>query len=132
VIEVDVPGWKQLRLATLVLDVNGVLALGGRLLGEAANRLEALRGHVDVQLLSADTYGQLDAIANQLHAKARRLTPGDEAGQKAAFVQQLGASGVVAIGNGMNDVGILKEADQCNSGLKYGKSNRWIHHPRPP
>lgn len=109
-IEVDVPGWKQLRLATLVLDVNGVLALDGRLLSAIASRLGELRAQIDVYLLSADTYGQLDSIATDLNVKARRLTPGDEVAQKQAFVQELGSSGVAAIGNGINDVGMLSEA----------------------
>jgi P-type E1-E2 ATPase len=110
VIEIDVPGWKGLRLLALVLDVNGTLALDGKLLNAVAGRLELLRSELDVHLLSADTYGQLDSIARQLNVKARRLTLGDEVAQKVAFVQELGSSGVAAIGNGINDVGMLSEA----------------------
>jgi len=110
VIEVDIPGWKQLRLTTLVLDVNGVIARDGQLLNEAGRRVVDLRDQIDVHLLSADTHGRLDSIATQLTVTAKRVTAGDEAEQKASYVRRLGSSGVVAIGNGMNDVGMLKEA----------------------
>ena len=36
--------------------------------------------------------------------------PGDEAGQKADYVRRLGAESVVALGQGANDAGMLKEA----------------------
>lgn len=109
-IEIDIPGWKHLRLTTLVLDVNGVIARDGQLLNEAGRRVGDLRELIDVHLLSADTHGRLDSIARQLNVTATRVNAGDESGQKAAYVRRLGPDNVVAIGNGMNDVGMLKES----------------------
>lgn len=109
-IEIEIPGWKHLRLTTLVLDVNGVIARDGQLLNEAGRRVSDLRDQIDVHLLSADTHGRLDSIATQLNVTATRVKGGDESEQKAAYVRRLGSAGVVAIGNGMNDVGMLKEA----------------------
>ena len=112
---VDVPGWKALALGYLVLDVNGTLSLDGALLDGVAERLADLRGSLEIQLLSADTFGRLDALAATLGLEApgihaRRLEPGDEASQKAAVVAALGAEQVVAIGNGANDVAMLRAA----------------------
>jgi hypothetical protein len=46
---------------------------------------------LDVQLLSADTFGRLDNIAAQLGVRARRLEAGrPEATQKADVVGQVG------------------------------------------
>ena len=42
--------------------------------------------------------------------QAKRLDPGDECKQKAEFVAGLGFHSVVAIGNGANDVEMLREA----------------------
>jgi|SRR5579884_2794711 len=109
-LEVDVPGWRSLRLAHLVLDVNGTVALDGALLPDMAERLRALRPRLDAYLVSADTHGGLDAVAAALGVQARRLQAGGEAEQKAAFVRALGAAGVVAIGNGANDAAMLAEA----------------------
>jgi P-type E1-E2 ATPase len=109
-IEIDVPGWKLLRLSHAVLDVNGTLAVDGRLIDGVPDRLSALRRRLTIHLLTADTHGaQLDIDA-QLGLTAHRLAPGGERAQKAEYVNQLGASSVAAIGNGSNDAGMLKAA----------------------
>jgi P-type E1-E2 ATPase len=110
-IKIDIPGWRQLELAVLVLDVNGTLALDGYLLPGVEDRLQILRSQLDVYLLSADTYGELGRTAKRLGVSATRLRAGeDESGQKTSFVKKLRTDAVVAIGNGMNDVGMLAEA----------------------
>jgi P-type E1-E2 ATPase len=110
-LEIDVPGLKTLRLAHLVLDVNGTLALDGILLDGVGERLNVVKSSLQVHLLSADTHGGLAAIAEQLEVSSVRLQPGSsEVEQKAAYLRQLGAGSVAAIGNGANDVGMLREA----------------------
>ena len=42
--------------------------------------------------------------------RARRIQPGEESQQKAAFIRQLGAEQVVAIGQGANDAEMLRSA----------------------
>jgi soluble P-type ATPase len=42
--------------------------------------------------------------------QARRIRPGDEAGQKREYVLRLGAERVVALGQGSNDAGMLEAA----------------------
>lgn len=107
-IEIDIPGWKTLRLDHAVFDVNGTLAVDGRLIDGVADRLAALRQRLQVHMLTADTHGGQAAIDRQLGLVAHRMRPGGEREQKAAFVERLGESGVVAMGNGANDVGMLK------------------------
>lgn len=109
-IVLDVPGWRRLHLTALVLDVNGVLALDGHLLPAVPGRIAELRRVLAVYLLSADTHGRLDEVAAALEIEARRLRPGGEAEQKAEFVRNLGPDSIAAIGNGANDVGMLREA----------------------
>lgn len=109
-IEIDIPGRGFLRLSHVVLDVNGTLAVDGKLIDGVPERLAALREYVTVHLLTADTHGAQADIDAQLGLSAHRLTPGGERVQKAEYVSQLGASGVAAIGNGGNDAGMLKTA----------------------
>jgi P-type E1-E2 ATPase len=109
-IEIDIPGRGLLRLSHAVLDVNGTLAVDGRLIDGVAERLARLREQVSVHLLTADTHGAQAEIDKALNLRAHRLAPGGERAQKAEFVNPLGASAVVAIGNGANDVGMLKAA----------------------
>jgi P-type E1-E2 ATPase len=109
-ISLDIPGRGQLHLEYLVLDVNGTLAVDGKLLEGVASKLWTLRNVLAVHLITADTHGRQAAIDQQLDLQAVRIKPGDEAGQKAAYVRQLGAEKVVAIGQGANDALMLKEA----------------------
>jgi P-type E1-E2 ATPase len=109
-IELNIPGRGTLQLEHLVSDVNGTLALDGLLLEGIPRALRGLRDRLEIHLLTADTHGRQDLIDQQLGLKAIRLQPGDEAGQKAAYVRQLGAGLVVAIGQGANDAAMLKGA----------------------
>lgn len=109
-IEVEVPGRGTYRLQHLVLDVNGTITLGGQLVEGVAGRLAELHRLIEVHMLTADTRGRQQAIDARLGMKAARVTPGNEAAQKASFVQELGGESVCAIGNGANDAEMLREA----------------------
>lgn len=109
-IELSIPGRDALTLRHVVLDVNGTLATDGALIDGVAERLAELAGYLDVHLLTADTHGGQAAIDAQLGLSAARIQPGHEMEQKAAFVERLGPEGVVAIGNGSNDAGMLRAA----------------------
>lgn len=109
-LEITIPGRGELRLQHLVTDVNGTLAVDGQLLDGLAKRLIALKDRLTIHLLTADTHGRQALIDQQLGLTAIRVRSGDEAAQKAAYVRQLGAETVVAIGQGANDAAMLKEA----------------------
>jgi P-type E1-E2 ATPase len=109
-IELTIPGRGVMQLEHLVCDVNGTLALDGRLLDGLARGLTALRDRLEVHLITADTHGRQALIDQQLNLHAERLQPGDEAAQKAAYVRRLGAEKVVAIGQGANDAEMLRAA----------------------
>ena len=112
--EIDIPGRGRYDLQHLVLDVNGTVACGGRLIEGVRERLHALRAAGwEVHWITADTRGRQAALDEELGWPAERILAGQaggEAAQKAAFVQGLGAEAVVAIGNGSNDVAMLREA----------------------
>ena len=109
-IELTIPGRGMVQLDHLVCDVNGTLALDGKLIEGVARALGALRDRLEIHLVTADTHGRQSIIDQQLAVQAVRLAPGDEAGQKAAYVRRLGAERVVAIGQGANDAGMLSAA----------------------
>jgi P-type E1-E2 ATPase len=109
-IELQIPGRGSVELEYAVFDVNGTLAVDGRLLDSVAPLITALRDRVEVRLITADTHGGQAAIDQVLGLTADRLQPGREREQKADFVRALGAARVVAIGNGANDVDMLKTA----------------------
>lgn len=109
-IELNIPGRGTVRLLHLVTDVNGTLAVDGRLIDGLARRISGMRDRLELHMLTADTHGKQTRIDERLNLTAVRVQPGDEPGQKAAYVRKLGAGSVVAIGQGANDAAMLKEA----------------------
>lgn len=102
---VEIPGTPALRLENLLLDVNGTLTNRGEPISGVAERLSAIGAQLEVRLLSADTFGTLDALAEELGVDAVRVSSGTE---KRAVVAALGAETCAAIGNGANDAAMLE------------------------
>ncbi|MHB8840189.1 MAG: HAD family hydrolase [Candidatus Aquicultor sp.] len=109
-IKVDIPGRGVYELHTLVLDMNGTLAVDGVIPEQVLRRIETLSQELSVYLITADTHGKLDSQKEKIAATIERVHPPGEASQKADFIEKIGASTCVAIGNGSNDVEMLKKA----------------------
>jgi P-type E1-E2 ATPase len=110
-IELQIPGRGIIELEYAVFDVNGTLATDGQLIEGVEPLIAQLRDRVEVRLLTADTHGKQIEIDRLLNLTADRLQPGGyEREQKADYVRALGANKVVTIGNGANDVDMLKAA----------------------
>lgn len=109
-IEISVPGWKDLALEHLVLDMNGTLAVDGTVLSGVFPRLEALARSLSVSVVTADTFGNAAAQFAETPWRVHVLAPGDQARAKGDYVASLGADRVVAVGNGRNDSLMLKDA----------------------
>lgn len=109
-IKVDIPGFKTLQLAHLVLDFNGTLAVDGELVPGVVERLNHLASLLSVHVVTADTF---DKAAAQLEGVACRLSilsAEEQDAAKLAYVNGLGAEEAVAIGNGRNDRLMLAES----------------------
>ena len=109
-IELRIPGWKDLHLRHVVLDVNGTIARDGRLMDGVSMRIRQLSEVLVVHLLTADTHGRQSEIDTLLGIKAHRVSEGKEASQKSAYVLALDGH-VAAVGNGANDADMLRASD---------------------
>lgn len=107
---IEIPGRGLYQLQHIVLDVNGTLAVDGKLIEGVAQALSSVQKNLQIHLVTADTHGQQAEIDRQLDMQAERLTRGNEPEQKAAYVRKLGAGSVAAIGQGANDAGMLSAA----------------------
>lgn len=102
-----IPGGPAVELRHLVLDANGTVSARGALITGVPERVALLAERLEVHLATADTFGTGESLAAALGASFARVANGDE---KVRLVARLGAEGVVAIGNGRNDVGMFRAA----------------------
>lgn len=109
-LEIEIPGRAPLRARYLVLDVNGTLTCDGALIPGVAERIARLKSELQVILLTADTFGTADSIADALQVEVRILGPAQGGDRKAAIVRALDPSTTIAIGNGANDAAMLEAA----------------------
>lgn len=109
-IELSIPGQESYQFNHLVCDVNGTLALDGKLIDGVARSLNTLRDRLTIHLVTAETHNRQDEIDRILGMRAIRIQPGEEAEQKAEYIRKLGADQVVSIGQGANDELMLKES----------------------
>lgn len=109
-ITIDIPGFRILQLAHLVLDYNGTIAVDGKLIPGVADTLRALASQLQIHVITADTFGGAQTQLDGLPITFSIIPQSDQAAAKAAYISALGADTVVAIGNGRNDRDMLKDA----------------------
>ncbi|MFC1662310.1 HAD family hydrolase [Gemmatimonadota bacterium] len=91
----------------LVLDFTGTLSLDGELLPGVGDRLRSLVADLRITVLTADTFGTAQEVLRDLPVEVQLIRDGT---QKAEMVAALGADEVIAIGNGRNDVPMMRVA----------------------
>jgi soluble P-type ATPase len=109
-IKIEIPGFKKFQFEHMVLDVNGTIAKDGRLIAGVPGLFEALRSKLTIHLVTADTHGKQEIIDRTLSLRATRIPVRHQAEAKLRYIQKLGASKVVAVGNGANDRAMLDKA----------------------
>jgi soluble P-type ATPase len=109
-LEIDIPGYRALRLEHLVLDYNGTLACDGELLGGVKDRLDALAGTLRIHILTADTFGKARTQLVGIRCDLSVLPVEDQDRRKLEYIQGLGPETTVCVGNGRNDRLMLREA----------------------
>jgi soluble P-type ATPase len=109
-IEIDIPGFKHLRLEHLILDYNGTLAVDGRLMAGVRQRLHRVAAALRIHVITADTFGEVRASVADLPCTLHVLPQQSQAEAKRDYVRRLGADHAVCIGNGNNDRLMLADA----------------------
>ena len=127
-IAMEIPGFGQLELAHLVSDFTGTLSVDGVLLPGVEKLLNEIAAHLTIHVVAADTLGTArEALAN-LPCTVTVLQGEGIDRHKAEFVNRLGATGVVALGNGNNDRQMLQvarigiavcEGEGCGAGALF-------------
>ena len=109
-IKIDIPGYKIINAKHLVLDYNGTIAIDGFVLKEIPELLVKLSAHLNVHVLTADTFETVQKELKELPIIIKILEPAKQDKQKLNYVKNLGLSNIIAIGNGKNDLLMLKKS----------------------
>lgn len=104
---IDIPQRGIIELQHAVFDVNGTLAVDGIPISGVVDRLQVLAEHLSLHALTAGTHGNIAELERTFGFPHHIITTGEE---KVRFVEQLGPAGVIAFGNGRNDVAMLRVA----------------------
>src|SRR5438874_1885320 len=102
----EIPGCDPLEIDTLILDLNGTIAIDGVLVEGVRERIAALlEQRLRIVLFSGDTQGNAGAIARELGIEVRVTKDADA---KAAEARTLEPGRCAAIGNGRIDLELFK------------------------
>ena len=108
--KITIPNFGTLDLAHVVLDYNGTIAVDGELLKDAKDLIKELSSEYSVHVITADTFGSVAQAVAELGVTLHILQSNSHTEEKARYIQKLGASSCVAVGNGNNDAAMLCEA----------------------
>jgi len=106
-IRIDIPQRGIIELQHAVFDVNGTLAVDGIPIPGVVDHLHLLARQLSLHALTAGTHGNIAELERSFGFPLHMIVTGEE---KVRFVEQLGPAGVIAFGNGRNDVAMLRVA----------------------
>ncbi len=110
-IEFSVPGHGDIQIEHLVLDYNGTLATDGHLEPHVHQSLLEISNKLSIHVVTADTHGKVMEQLQGFPFKVNIIEPENQEVQKQAYIESLGTSTVIAIGNGLNDRLMLRDAE---------------------
>lgn len=107
---INIAGFGNVDVKHLVFDYNGTSACDGTLLDGMRETLQHLSEHFDVHVITSDTFGTVETALKGVNVSVKVLKSSNHTTEKEAFVEALGATEVVAFGNGNNDASMLSMA----------------------
>ncbi len=109
-IHITIPGRDNYTIEHLILDLNGTISLDGRIIRGVKEKLEKLSQKLDITVVTADTNRNAARLLGDLPVTIYIIKETQENDQKLGVVLEKGKNRTVSIGNGRNDVSMLKES----------------------
>lgn len=110
-INLEIPGHEPIIVEHVTFDYNGTLAVDGYLVDGLKERLVALAARgVAVYILTADTFGLVQEQCRELPLTIEIFSKDNISQKKKAFVENIGGTTNLAIGNGNNDWEMFTES----------------------
>ena len=109
-ISIEIPGWGNIGIENIVLDLNGTIATDGEIPLELKEKIASLVEKTNIYILTADTQGTAAEEVRDIRVELIRISEEKSKEAKFEFLKKLNLENTVVIGNGNNDQLILKEA----------------------
>ena len=109
-IEINIPGRCNLELNNIIFDYNGTIAVDGVISEYVKEMLIKLSNDLNVYIITADTYGNVRFQCKGLPVNIETFPEGNATLYKKEFLEKIGCECTIAVGNGLNDVEMLKKA----------------------
>ncbi len=120
-ISIDVPGFGQLAIHTILSDYTGTLSCRGMLVPGVKDRLLELQKRVDIHIVTSDSYGTAETeLAGVLSPHILHEPRHDV--EKLSFALKFDPHHVAAFGNGNNDR-LLLQTVKTAGGLAVAVDN---------
>jgi soluble P-type ATPase len=107
--KLEIPGFGSVQLENLLCDLNGTLAVDGVLSNQTREKILKIKEILNIHIVTAGTHGHLDEV-KELGIILVKLDPGMEAEQKLNYLLKLGPKKTAVLGNGANDLLMMKRA----------------------
>ena len=108
--KIEIPCFKTIEIKNLLFDYNGTLAKDGKIDKKTKKILQKLTKHFRVFVITADTFGSVKEELRDTDVEVLILKSKNHTKEKAGFLKKLGRKKSATIGNGNNDVLMIKKA----------------------
>jgi soluble P-type ATPase len=109
-IPIQRPGQEPLEVNFILLDFEGTLASDRRVHPKAKDKINLLSKRVKIYILTKEEKERVEEVLRKVQAEVVYLTEGESSQKKLDLLRRLGATGTVAVGNGVDDRTMLEEA----------------------
>ena len=109
-ITIEIPGWENIAIENIVLDLNGTIATDGKISVDIKEKIKSLSQKTKIYILTADTQGTAGDESKEIGIELVKIPSEDSKNKKFEFLKNLNLDRTIVIGNGNNDQLILREA----------------------
>ena len=109
-IEITIPGRGNYTIKNVVVDLNGTIAVDGKIIQGVKEKVAMLGQKLNIFLATADTNKNAKDLIKDLPVTLYKIKEGKENNRKLQVVLKKGKNNTVSIGNGCNDISMLKES----------------------
>jgi soluble P-type ATPase len=106
----EIPGRKKIEVDNLILDFNGTIAENGLLIPGVEDRIIAISEFLKISVVTADTYGNVEKQMLKLPVETVIIPKKEQDKLKLKYLLELGPEKTISMGNGRNDMLVLKKS----------------------